>query len=272
MTLSEEVNNSHEDANEKHDILSNRNTKRWTETLPSHTSPPPNNFSGQTQLPVNDSSERNRIIQDYGQLAASFGFTVKDTAPQAEDPNSPPSSSPEIIPIVLDNTKVYTPPKRSTALPVARSFHVSALAKPVAEEFEKRRGRYTSGPLTASPPTWEFEESSRHQEPPPVPREGMNHSSESTRHIRALIKQYARQQGEFLRRMEIMTDEVDGGHLTGDDLEQALADWVMMERVEGEFNGEKGCGIGKARSGPFGRSIDMICCCCWMKAPMSMPG
>lgn len=205
--------------------------------------PTPKPFSDQTLPPVDDPSKRKRIIQEYGRLAASYSFTVRNTLPYSYNPPGISQGSAEFIPLILDDSRLYSPPNCLAPFPVTRNCHLSAPKNSVADEIKRRREKSTSVQPPAPPQNCISEGSKRLQPPSPLkivpgrlPTLVTCQPPKGSPQAHILIKEYIKKRKGILRRMVILADQVEAGGLTRENVERALADFTVSERMEEEFN------------------------------------
>lgn len=192
---------------------------------------------------VNNLSNRRRVISDWGKIAASFGFTVRNTASHVRAQLGVLPRSAGQLPLVWNTSQAYGLAVRSASLPSPlKDQRKSALSRPAmgaaktiaTEDPPQGRGRNRSrrpAPLKIKPliVTTSGKNYVKHQK-----SEGTDLETER---IRSLVQLYAKHRVGTLRRVEAIADKVDAGSLAREDIDRALEDWAMYEGLEAQFNG-----------------------------------
>lgn len=193
--------------------------------------------------PLDNLSNRQRVISDWGKLAASLGFTVQNTASHVREQLGVLPRSAGHLPLVWNTSRVHSPAVRSASVPsplkdVRRSAvpgpAVEAVKMTATEDPPQGVGRGRSrrpAPLMIAPSVFTTEVKNY------VTHQKFTDTNPETGRIRNLVQLYAKHRVGTLRRIEAIADKVDAGSLTREEIDQALDDWAMYERLEAQFNG-----------------------------------
>lgn len=192
---------------------------------------------------VDNLSNRQRVISDWGKIAASFGFTVQHTASHLREQLGVLPRSAGQIPLVWNTSQACSPVVRSASFPSPlEDLRKSTLSGPAMRAVKTTA---TEGPPQGS-------SRSRSRRPAPLKikpstvategKKGVKHQKSKGTHpeterIRRLVQLYAKHRVGTLKRVEAVADKVDAGSLAREDIDRALEDWAMYERLEAQFNG-----------------------------------